>query len=139
MIITFDYNEVFNKMSQLCGELLEQESYQKLRAMIDQFLNNEGAMEQYNEFLLMQEQLEHKENEQIPLTSEEIEAYERAEIAIYGNNVIRQYIYAVKEFEKIRHFANSFFTKTIELNRLPQMKELKKNGCGCGGACGGGH
>jgi len=137
MIVTIDKTSVINKMTALCQELLEQASYQELRAMIDEFLQDERAVAQYQAFQQHQQQLEDKERQQIKLTEEEITAYEQEEMAIYENTIIRKYLYAENEINKLFHLINQFFTKTIEWNRVPELSEIKKDGCGCGGGCGG--
>lgn len=137
MIVTLANNTLIDKISELCSELLQQESYQSLRAMVDQFIKDEAAIQQYERFLMHQQALEQKEEQQLKLTAEEIREYEQEEMALYDNPVIRQYLYAEQEFGKFHRLIGQFYTKTIELQRLPELSELKKEGCGCGGSCGG--
>ncbi|HIW33771.1 MAG TPA: YlbF family regulator [Candidatus Paenibacillus intestinavium] len=137
MIVTLANQTLTDKMMELCTELLQQESYQSLRAMVDQFVKDEAAIQQYERFLRHQQALEQKEERQQKLTAEEISEYEQEEMALYDNPVIRKYLHAEAEFNKFHRFISQFYMKTIELQRLPELSELKKEGCGCGGSCGG--
>ena len=137
MIVTLANQTLTDKMVELCNELLQQESYQSLRAMVDQFVKDEAAIQQYERFLRNQQALEQKEERQQKLTAEEIREYEQEEMALYENPVIRKYLHAEGEFNKFHRFISQFYMKTIELQRLPELSELKKEGCGCGGSCGG--
>ncbi|MCM3632758.1 YlbF family regulator [Paenibacillus camelliae] len=136
MIITLANQTLIDKVAELCKELLQQESYKSLRAMINQFVHDEEAVQQYKRFLQHQQELEQKE-EREQLTAEELRSYEQEEMALYENPVIRQYLYAEQEFGKLHRLMSQFYNKTIEFDRLPELSELKKEGCGCGGACGG--
>jgi hypothetical protein len=68
-------------------------------------------------------------------------AYERAEMQIYDNERIRQFIYAQREFNKLHDLISAYVIGTIELGRLPGKEELNTHsgGCGCGGNCGCSH
>lgn len=137
MIVTLANQNLIDKIAELCNEVLQQEAYHSLRAMVEQFINDEEAVQQYERFLKHQQMLEYKEAQHKQLSAEEISEYEQEELAIYNNPTIRKYLYAEQEFGKFHRLMSQFYTKTIELQRLPQLNELKKEGCGCGGSCGG--
>ena len=139
MINTLDTTLVLGKMEELCTALLQQDAYQELRQMIDQFASDEQAIERYEHFLELQHIMQQKEAQGLELTDAEVNDYEQEETDIYKDDVIRKFLFEQREFSQLHSLISQYFTKTVELNRLPEQKELKKGGCGCGGNCGGGH
>ncbi|MBS4209412.1 YlbF family regulator [Bacillus sp. FJAT-50079] len=132
MVVKSNTEFVFEKMEELCSTLLKQKSYKLFREMIDQFNSDVEAVQQYEHFMEIHQHLYEKEQKDIELSKEEIEAYDQAERALYDYDVIRQYLYAQREFNQLHTIISQFFTKTLELNRLPSRSELKKAGCGSG-------
>lgn len=139
MLVKLDTAAVAGRMAELCSELLEQEGYKAMRDMIDAFAANEDAIAQYERFMEQHQTLQRKEDLGQELNPEEAAAYEQAELALYENDVIRQFMYAQREFSNLHQMVSKYFTMTVELDRVPEMSELKKAGCGCGGSCGSGH
>lgn len=139
MLVKLDTDAVASKMAELCSGLLEQEGYKAMRDMIDAFAANEDAVAQYERFMEQHLALQQKEELGQELSPEEATAYEQAELALYENDVIRQFMYAQREFSNLHQMVSKYFTMTVELDRVPEMSELKKAGCGCGGSCGAGH
>ncbi|AOZ91917.1 YlbF family regulator [Paenibacillus crassostreae] len=140
-IIKMDSNVVLEKMKELCTDLLQQEGYKEMRQMIDQFASDEQSTKQYEQFIEKHHMMQQKESQGLELTEAEFKDYEQEESDLYKNDVIRKFLYAQREFSQLHSLVSQYFTKTIELDRVPEAKELKKGGCGCGGncGCGGGH
>jgi len=139
MIVKLDTDLILDKMESLCSELLEQSSYKELRQSITTFVKDETSVNQYERFLEHSNVLQRKQQQNIALLPTEIEAFEQEEQALYDNESIRKFLYAEREFTRLQNLVNLYFTKTLELNRLPLPDELKASGCGCGGSCGSGH
>ncbi|MFC4597982.1 YlbF family regulator [Cohnella hongkongensis] len=139
MIIKLDSDPIMEKMKELCETLLKQEAYKELRDSIDRFASDEQALQQYESFMEKHQHLQQKEQADLELTPEEIADYEREESALYDNSVIRKFLYAQREFGQIHNKVSQYFTKTVELDRLPEPSDLNKGDCGCGGSCGSGH
>lgn len=139
MLVKMDTDAVAGKMAELCAGLLEQDGYKAMRKMIDRFAADVDAIAQYERFVEQQEALQQKEAQGHGLSPEEVAAYEQAELALYENEIIRQFMYAQRELSQLHEMVSKYFTLTIELNRLPEPDELKKAGCGCGGSCGSGY
>ena len=139
MLVKMDTDAIAGQMAELCKGLLEQEGYKAMRDMIDAFAADEDAVAQYERFMEQQQELQQKEEQGQELSPEEASAYEQAELALYGNDVIRQFMYAQREFTNLHQMVSKYVTMTIELDRLPEASELKKAGCGCGGSCGAGY
>lgn len=139
MIIKLDTGAVMDKMEELCGAMLEQGAFKELRQSIDRFAEDEHSVQQYERFMEIHQHLQQKEQQDLDLTQEELDHYEQEELALYDNEVIRKFMYAQREFSQLHQMIGHYFTKTVELNRLPAPDELKKGSCGCGGSCGGSH
>ncbi len=141
MIVKLDKDVLLEKMEELCTLLLNQQAYSELRKMVDQFSDDQQANEQYDDFIEKYQFLQEKEQQNIEVTQAEIDELESVERSLYENDVIRQFLFAQREFSQLHNLISQYYVKTIELNRLPKPKELKTGGCGCGGSCGcgGGH
>lgn len=139
MIVKLDTDFIMDKMEALCSELLEQISYKELRQSISTFVTDAASMRQYEQFLDLNHNIQLKEQQKIVLSPSEAEAFEQEERALYNNEVIRKFLYAEREFSRLQNLVNLYFTKTLELNRLPEPGELRADGCGCGGSCGSSH
>ncbi|WP_181151091.1 YlbF family regulator [Paenibacillus sp. PCH8] len=100
---------------------------------------DEEATTQYERFMEKHQAIEEKERQTIELLASEIQVYEEEERALYDHPLIRRFIYAQREFSQLRQQISHYFTKSLELNRLPESTELGKEACGCGGSCSGNH
>lgn len=133
-VVKLDKQLIMHKMQELCSLLLQDEGYKEMREMIDQFAADEQATEQYERFMEKHQALEEKERQNIELLESEIKIYEEEERALYDHPLIRRFIYAQREFSQLHQQISNYFTKSVELNRLPEAKELGKEACGCGGS-----
>ena len=138
-IVKLNKEPLMSKMQELCTILLQDEGYREMRAMIDEFAADEQATDQYERFMEMHQAMEQKESLDIELLESEIQHYEQAERALYDHPLIRRFLYAQREFSQLHQEISHYFTRSVELNRLPEKKELPKQTCGCGGSCSGGH
>jgi cell fate (sporulation/competence/biofilm development) regulator YlbF (YheA/YmcA/DUF963 family) len=141
MLSKLETSMIEDQMKALCSELLNRQEYQELRRKMDTFAEDDQAIQRYESFIEKQRFLQRKEQEGT-LTQEEIDEYNREESSIYGNSVIREFLYAQREFTKLHQWVGKYFLTAIELDRLPEAREVRaSSSCGCGGncGCGGGH
>nr|WP_145401275.1 YlbF family regulator [Paenibacillus xylanexedens] len=134
-VVKMDKQIIMHKMQELCSLLLQDQGYQEMRSMIDQFAADEEATEQYECFMAKHQALEEKKRQNIELLESEIKIYEQEERELYDHPLIRRFIYAQREFSQLHQQISHYFTKTVEINRLPEAKESGKETCGCGGSC----
>lgn len=139
MIVKLDTDSIMEQMEELCSGLLQQEAFKQLRSSIDQFAGDGQATAQYERFLEKHRSLEAMDRNNLEPTDEEMQEYDKEESALYDNEVIRKFLHAQREFIHLHDRVSQLFMKSIELNRLPEPKELKKGSCGCGGSCEGKH
>ncbi|MEO2207343.1 YlbF family regulator [Paenibacillus pabuli] len=138
-IVKMDKQAIMLKMEELCSVLLQDEGYREMREMIDQFAADEQATAQYEQFMEKHQALEEKERQHIELLTSEMQVYEQEERALYDHPLIRRFMYAQREFSQMHQQISQYFTKSVELNRLPKAGEVYKEACGCGGNCSSSH
>lgn len=126
------YQAIDAKLEELAQSVLEQAAYKQCRQMIEDFSKDEASIQQYEQFVQLQEELQEKEQQGLSLTEQEMENYNQEERRIYDNDRIRKFIYAQKELISLQDALTEYFNKAIERGRLPQAKELKKVMHGCG-------
>lgn len=136
-----EMNSIIEKTEELCLTILNQPAFKELKKMVDDFLNNDEAINQYNALFEKQNMLKQKQQYGVSLTKAEIDDFEQDRYELYNNPITRDFMYAQKEFSGIEKIIGKYVMKTIELDRLPNEEELEDGGCGCGGGgCGcGGH
>lgn len=59
-VVKMDKQIIMHKMQELCSLLLQDQGYQEMRSMIDQFAADEEATEQYECFMAKHQALEEK-------------------------------------------------------------------------------
>ncbi|MUV36996.1 hypothetical protein JNUCC1_00802 [Lentibacillus sp. JNUCC-1] len=132
-MIKLDRDFVVGKMETFCSELLGQEDFQALNGMIERFRTDQEAQDQYKQFVNLYHAYQAKVRDQREqVTEEETAEVDQAEMALYTNKVIREYLFAEREFSTIHDLISRYYSKTVELNRIPTRREVKIEGTGCG-------
>jgi hypothetical protein len=70
----------------------------------------------------------------MPLSGEEIAAFEQDRDALLKNQVAKDFLDAQEELHQVQHSIQQYVGKTLELGRMPTEEDL--NGGGCGQGCG---
>ena len=130
---------VITKTKELCTALLEQDSYKRMKAQLDAFVNDAEAQKMYQDLSTKQSMLVQKQQETGDLTEEEIQDFEDQREKLLVHPVAGGFVEAQQGFEDLRDTITRYVTKTFELGRVPTEDEVtpKQGGC-CGGGCGGG-
>lgn len=128
--------EIKEKTVELCQLILDQPVFPELKSMITDFFADEEAMALYNNVIEKQRILQQKQQHGMPLTQEEVDAFENDREKIYVNPISRDFLYASQEFDKVQDLVIKHVIKTIELDRIPTEEDMEEGGCGCGGNCG---
>ena len=130
-------NAFVEKTRELCQTILNQPEYQSIRRQLDAFQSDGTAQEQYQQLAERSEYLQHKQSQGVPLSNEEISAYEAQREAFFNNSVAREFVGAQQAMHKMQETVSQFVSKTFELGRVPTDDDL--NGGGCGHGCGCSH
>jgi cell fate (sporulation/competence/biofilm development) regulator YlbF (YheA/YmcA/DUF963 family) len=128
---------VNEKTRELCESILQDPGYQGLRRKIDTFLADDSAKALYRNLAEKGEHLQHKQQQGVRLSPEEIADYEKERDALVANPVAAAFIEAQQNLHQVQETVNQYISKTLELGRVPSAEEMEESGC-CGGN-GGGH
>jgi cell fate (sporulation/competence/biofilm development) regulator YlbF (YheA/YmcA/DUF963 family) len=135
MTSTVEETTVSAKTRELCESILNDPGYQGLRRQIDTFLADERAKELYRNLAEKGEHLQHKQEQGVQLSRDEIAAYEKERDALTANPVAAGFIEAQQNLHKVQETVTQYVAKTIELGRVPTEEELDGGGCGSGCGC----
>lgn len=127
---------VIRKTKELCQTILGQPAYLTMRQAIDRFLGDAASVQQYRDLCDQQDALGQKQEQGLPLTDAEVEAFEKAESLFLANPAAQAFIQAQRQMHEIEKTVTQYVRKTFELGRLPQEDDFG-GGCGSGG-CGSG-
>ncbi|MDF3130361.1 YlbF family regulator [Kiritimatiellaeota bacterium B1221] len=130
---------VISKTKELCASLLELDSYKRMKAQLDAFVEDADAQKLYQDLSQKQSELVQKQETTGDLSEEEIQAFEDQRERLLMHPVAGGFVEAQQGFEELRDTVVRYVTKTFELGRVPTEEEVspKQGGC-CGGGCGGG-
>jgi cell fate (sporulation/competence/biofilm development) regulator YlbF (YheA/YmcA/DUF963 family) len=123
------------KTRELCETILRDPGYMGLRNKIETFLADDGAKELYRNLAEKGEHLNHKQQQGVQLSPQEIKDYEKERDALFGNSVAAGFVEAQQEMHKMQETVNQFISKTLELGRVPTEEEMDGGGCGHGCGC----
>ena len=126
---------IVQKTRELCQVILEQPAFQSMRLRIDQFLVNDEAKAQYEKVSEKGEFLQHKQQQNLPLSGEEINDFEQHRAALFNNPIARGFLDAQEEMHKLQETVQRHVSKTFELGRVPEAADLDSGSCGTGCGC----
>jgi cell fate (sporulation/competence/biofilm development) regulator YlbF (YheA/YmcA/DUF963 family) len=135
MVLTAEDNMVVQKTKDLCQTILDQPDFQALRKDIDQFMSDEKAQQEYQSLVEKSEELNHKQQQGVRLSQEEIKAYEAHRERVVNNPVAAGFIRAQQEVHQMQETVNKYLSKTFELGHVPSEEDLESGGCGEGCGC----
>ena len=124
-----------SKTRELCQVILEQPAFQSMRLRIDQFLVNDEAKAQYELVSEKGEFLQHKQQQNLPLSGEEVNEFEKHREALFNNPVARGFLDAQQEMHKLQESVQQYVSKTFELGRVPEPTDFDSGSCGSGCGC----
>lgn len=122
------------KTLDLCQAILDEPAMQDLRLRIDQFLINDEAKAQYEKVVNQGQALHQKQQQSVPLSPEEVSAFETDRENLMKNPVASGFLQAQDDLHHLQHSIQDFVSKTIELGRIPTEADLQGScghGCGC--------
>jgi len=135
MTMTAEDSSILDKTKELCQSILDHPDFQSIRRDIDTFMGNDGAKEQYQALVEKSEELNHKQQQGVRLTQDEITAFETQRERVVSNPVASNFIKAQQEVHGIQESVNKYLSKTLELGRVPTAEDLDGGSCGSGCGC----
>ena len=123
------------KTRELCESILQDPGYQGVRRKIDTFLADSRAKEMYRNLAEKTEHLQHKQQQGVRLSAEEIADYEKERNALEANPIVAGFMEAQQNLHSVQETVNQYISKTLELGRVPNEDEMDSGGCGHGCGC----
>jgi len=128
-------NEVIlEKTRDLCQAILDEPAVKDIRLRIDQFMINDEAKAQYEKVAAQGQSLQQKQQQSLPLSEEEISAFEADRDQLMNNPVAHGFLQAQEDLHHLQKSIQQFVGKTLELGRMPTEDDLQGScghGCGC--------
>ncbi|MCF7731726.1 MAG: YlbF family regulator [Akkermansiaceae bacterium] len=138
MSLLTDDSPIITKTKELCAEIAGSPMFAELQARVERFLGDEASRNQYREVHQMGEQLHQQQHAGIELAASEIQAFEGARDALFGNPIATEFMDSQQKLEKIQKEIGKYVSMTLELGRVPGADDLAEAGGCCGGGGGGG-
>ncbi len=126
---------VIEKTRELCETILNQPEYRTIRSQVDAFMSDEAAQAAYQLLSSKGEYLQHKQSQNLPLSSEEIADYESHRETFFNNPVAKDFVGAQQTIHKMQETVAQYVAKTFELGRLPNPDDFESGSCGTGCGC----
>ena len=139
MQATIEETPVLQKTKELCQTLLDQPNMQSIRQRIDAFMADDQSRSQYEGLVNKGQVLQQKQQSALPLSGEEIAAFEQERDSLMRNPVARGFLDAQEELHQVQQSVQQYVSKTLELGRLPTDEEVSGGSCGHGCGCGHSH
>ena len=125
---------ILQKTRELCQAIIDEPAMQDIRLRIDQFMINDDAKAQYEKVATQGQALQAKQEKSLPLSGEEISAFEADRDKLMKNPVASAFFEAQEDMHHLQKSIQEFVGKTLELGRLPTEEDLQGScghGCGC--------
>jgi cell fate (sporulation/competence/biofilm development) regulator YlbF (YheA/YmcA/DUF963 family) len=135
MEIVIEDTPVIRKTKELCQTILDQPNMQSIRQRIDAFMGDDKTRSQYDGLMAKGQELQQKQQMSMPLSGEEINAFEQQRDALLNNPVARGFLDAQEELHSVQESIHTLVNKTIELGRIPTEEDLSGGSCGHGCGC----
>lgn len=130
---------IHRKTLELCQTILDQPEMRSARQRVQRFATDELSRAQYEGLMAKGQALQEKQQRSMPLSGEEISAFEKDRDALLNNPVARDFLDAQQEMHQIHASINQYVSKTLELGRLPTEADLDSGECGHDCGCGHSH
>jgi len=135
MQTTIEETPVLQKTRELCQAILDEPNMRNIRQRIDAFLGDEKTRTQYDNLMAKGQTLQQKQQSSLPLTGEEITAFEQDREALLNNPVARGFLDAQEELHSMQESIHQYVNKTLELGRMPTDEDIGGGSCGHGCGC----
>lgn len=123
------------KTRELCQTIVDQPEFASITSRVAAFMADEEAMSQYQSLSEATEHLNHKQEQGVELSDEEIDAYNQRRDEFFGNQTAKGFMDAQDEMNAIQSSVGKYVSKAFELGRTPSPDDLDGEGCGSGCGC----
>jgi cell fate (sporulation/competence/biofilm development) regulator YlbF (YheA/YmcA/DUF963 family) len=131
-----DDNAIDRKTRELCQTILDQPNLIAIRGHISAFMADEKSRAQYESVVTQGQALHEKQQMAQTLEAAEIADFEKQRDTLLGNPVVRSFLGAQEELNRIQDSIFRYVSKTLALGRLPGPDDLADDACGGHHGCG---
>lgn len=134
METTKELDLVTLKTRELCQAIVDQPQFRNLRNRVESFMSDEKAKSQYQLLSEKGQHLQHKQQQGLPVSHDEIAEFESQRDAFLNNPVAKGFMEAQEEMHRVQESVQQYVNKTLELGRMPQEDDFDSScghGCGC--------
>ena len=135
MTIETEASAIKLKTKELCETILAEPAVTAIRERIDKFMADDKSRAQYESVMSKGQELHEKQHQSLPLSGEEISAFEKSREGLLANPVARGFLDAQEELQEIQESIQKQVAKTLELGRLPGAEDFEEGSCGHGCGC----
>ncbi len=135
MLTQSEQNLVLEKTRELCSTILAQPNMGTIRKSIDSFMADDTSKSQYESLMAKGQEMHEKQHRSLPLSGEEVGAFEKQREAVLNNPVARGFLDAQQALHQIQETVTQQIVKTLELGRLPKEEDFESGSCGHGCGC----
>jgi cell fate (sporulation/competence/biofilm development) regulator YlbF (YheA/YmcA/DUF963 family) len=135
MLTQSEQNLVLEKTRELCATILAQPNMGSIRKNIDTFMADDKSRADYESLMAKGQELHEKQHRSLPLSGEEIGAFEKQREAVLNNPVARGFLDAQQALHQLQETVTQQLTKTLELGRMPTKEDFESGSCGSGCGC----
>lgn len=134
MQTTTEASPVLEKTIDLCQTIVGLPEFQSIRLRIDQFMVNDTVRGQYEVLGEKGQFLQHKQQQGLELSPEEVADFESLREKFFADPVARGFMEAQQEMHEMQESVMKHVGKTFELGRVPTPEDFAGScgsGCGC--------
>jgi cell fate (sporulation/competence/biofilm development) regulator YlbF (YheA/YmcA/DUF963 family) len=135
MLTQSEQNLVLEKTRELCATILAQPNMGSIRKNIDTFMADDKSRADYESLMAKGQELHDKQHRSLPLSGEEIGAFEKQRESVLNNPVARGFLDAQQALHQLQETVTQQLTKTLELGRMPTKEDFESGSCGSGCGC----
>jgi cell fate (sporulation/competence/biofilm development) regulator YlbF (YheA/YmcA/DUF963 family) len=135
MLTQSEQNLVLEKTRELCATILAQPNMGSIRKNIDTFMADDKSRADYESLMAKGQELHEKQHRSLPLSGEEVGAFEKQREAVLNNPVARGFLDAQQALHQLQETVTQQLTKTLELGRMPTKEDFESGSCGSGCGC----
>jgi cell fate (sporulation/competence/biofilm development) regulator YlbF (YheA/YmcA/DUF963 family) len=135
MTTTTTDDAILQKTKELCQTIVDQPEFQAVRRQVDAFMASEESKSQYQLLVEKGEALQHKQQTGMPLSHDEIAAFEKQRDLLINNPIAKGFLDAQQEIHKVQESVGQYVSKTLELGRIPTDEDFPSDSCGHGCGC----
>ena len=126
---------VEQKTRELCDAIVHSPGFPEMFRKLDAFMNDEHAKFEFQMVNERAQLLHEKQSAGVPVTPEEMEAFEALRASVLSKEIARDFLEAQDQLQSLQKVFYPMLAKTFEVGRVPVpddfLNDCCNQGCGC--------